>query len=262
MMLIFFFWRLVDSVIACLASLAIPYLGFFPYKEIFADYHLPRFISGLANFDGAQYLLIVREGYNQFTQAYFPIYPLLIKFVSFIVPNHLLSGLLISNLCFLIGLYFFKQYLMREGEETSPLQVIIFLLLFPTSFFFGALYTEGLFFLLTVLVLWGLQQKKYWLVALMGFLAALTRFVGVFLMIPIGIHVLQNQISRPKVDQPLAEKIKNQNYRSKFKNKNNYYLLTPLLGLLSYMLYLWKTTGDALFFFHSQPVFGANRSTH
>ncbi|OIP82977.1 hypothetical protein AUK04_03950 [Candidatus Roizmanbacteria bacterium CG2_30_33_16] len=280
-MLYFLISRVIDLIIARIASMFIPYLGFFPYKEIFSDYKLPSFISSFANFDGAQYLIIIREGYNNLTQAYFPLYPLFVKFLSPLFSNnHLLTGLLLSNLSFLIALKLFKQF-----NNINNL-TILFLLLFPTSFFFGALYTEGLFFLLVILVLWGLQKKKYWLVAIAGFLAALTRLIGVFLIIPIGFHIInQYQIS----------KIKNQNHSLKVKDKNNthispvtgykfhgfnvtrytlhvsrffhllttiYYLLTPILGLLTYMTYLWKTTGDPLFFFNSQPVFGANRSTY
>lgn len=278
-MIIFFIWKLVDLIIAYFSIKIIPYLGFFPYKEIFLDYKLPNFITNFANFDGAQYLIIIREGYNQFTQAYFPLYPLLVKFISPVfLNNHLLTGLLLSNLCILIGLLFFWKYLTLRARKISPIQIIIFLLLFPTSFFFGALYTEGLFFLLMVLVLWGLQNKKYRLVAIAGFLAALTRFVGVFLIIPIGFHFLRlhtpvpspssAQLSFGRAQQEGKKKNIQLILNLKFKISNflrllttNYYLLTPILGLLTYMAYLWKTTGDPLFFFNTQPVFGANRST-
>ena len=207
----FFIWRIVDTVIAYISSILIPYLGFFPYKEIFMDYKLSSFISSFANFDGAQYLIIIREGYNNLTQAYFPLYPLLVRFISPIfVSNHLLAGLLLSNLCFLIGLFFFWKYLIiltgrdslrRNDNKASNVNnsTILFLLLFPTSFFFGALYAEGLFFLLTALVLWGLKNKKYWLVVISGLLAALTRFIGVFLIIPIGFHLIsESQKSKVK----------------------------------------------------------------
>src|SRR3989338_5625766 len=39
-------------------------------------------------------------------------------------------------------------------------------------------------------------------------------------------------------------------------------ILSPILGLGLYCFYLWKTTGDPLFFLTSQPIFGANRSSH
>jgi hypothetical protein len=38
--------------------------------------------------------------------------------------------------------------------------------------------------------------------------------------------------------------------------------LAPLLGLGIYCFYLWQTTGDPFFFLTSQPIFGANRSSH
>lgn len=38
-------------------------------------------------------------------------------------------------------------------------------------------------------------------------------------------------------------------------------ILSPIVGLASYCYYLFKTTGDAFFFFSSQSAFGANRTT-
>ena len=37
--------------------------------------------------------------------------------------------------------------------------------------------------------------------------------------------------------------------------------LSPAFGFGIYTFYLWRTTGDPLMFFNSQPAFGANRST-
>lgn len=154
-MFYFLISRVIDLIIARIASMFIPYLGFFPYKEIFSDYKLPSFISSFANFDGAQYLIIIREGYNNLTQAYFPLYPLFVKFLSPLFSNnHLLTGLLLSNLSFLIALKLFKQF-----NNINNL-TILFLLLFPTSFFFGALYTEGLFFFISYSSFMGIAKEK------------------------------------------------------------------------------------------------------
>jgi len=46
--------------------------------------------------------------------------------------------------------------------------LLFFILTFPTSFFFGAVYTEGLFFLLFALTLYFLKKENYWLVSLFG----------------------------------------------------------------------------------------------
>src|SRR3989344_1173973 len=106
-LLFFIAFRLVDWLISYLAPFFIPYLGFFPYKELALNYNLPEFLTALANFDGAHYLLIA-----QYQQAFFPLYPLLIRWLSPIFfNNHLLTALIISNISFLLGLFIFSKYL-------------------------------------------------------------------------------------------------------------------------------------------------------
>ncbi|MBI4974085.1 hypothetical protein HZC27_05760 [Candidatus Roizmanbacteria bacterium] len=250
--LIFLAWRLFDFFIAFLTPRFIPYLGFFPYGEIFKEYGLPSFISSFANFDGAQYLTLVREGYNTYTQAYFPLYFLLVKAVALLFPtpnavrahNDMLSAVLVSNVFFFFGLLLFKKYIaMLIGGANK--WTIFFLLLFPTSFFFGAVYTEGLFFFLCIGSLYFLKKKNYWLAALFAALSSATRLMGIFLFIPFLFHF---------VDLKLIK-----NFKLKIKNL---VILSPFIGFGIYCLYLWKTVGDPFFFFHVQPVFGANRSTN
>ncbi|MEK7079212.1 MAG: hypothetical protein AAB929_04030, partial [Patescibacteria group bacterium] len=240
------------------------------------------FISSFANFDGAQYLTLVREGYNTYTQAYFPLYFLLVKAVALLFPtpgairahNDMLSAVLVSNVFFVLGLFLFKKYLLSfraEGERSSDRRerktlsldfsvasllrndsvawAIMFLLLFPTSFFFGAVYTEGLFFFLCIGSLYFLKKKNYWLAGLFAALSSATRLMGIFLIIPFFL----SQIS----------KVKSQKLKSKIKSLKMFsFVLSPLIGFGVYCLYLWKTVGDPLFFFRVQPVFGANRSTN
>jgi Gpi18-like mannosyltransferase len=239
-LILFLIWRFVDFLIIYFAPKFIPYLGFFPYKDQLVNYHLPGWISSLANFDGLHYVLIAKNSYSQFEQAFFPLYPLLIRFLSpLFFNNQLLAGLIISNVSFLLGLWFFVKYL-KIGNLKSKIWSLIFLILFPTSFFFGAVYTEGLFFLLVILSLYFLKKNKYLLVIFFTFLASLTRLMGIFLIIPIIFNFIE-------------------------KNKRKKLLLlvfAPILGLGLYCFYLLKTTGDPLYFLTTQPLFGANRSTH
>ena len=248
--------RFLDIVVSYFSPQIIAYLGFFPYKEILTEYHLPQFISSFANFDGAHYLLIARQGYSQYEQAFFPLYPLLIRYLSpLFANNHLVTALLISNVSFFIGLLVFSKYLRLISinfNKSRSVSVLLFLLLFPTSFFFGSVYTEGLFFLLFILTLYFLKKEKYILVAIFAFLASLTKLIGVFLIIPIFLSQISN--------------LKYQIHSSKLKTKNNWKfllaLISSILGLGIYSLYLLKTTGDPLFFLHSQWAFGANRSSN
>ncbi|MEK7494973.1 MAG: hypothetical protein AAB569_01760 [Patescibacteria group bacterium] len=260
---LFFFWRIFDFIIIFFSQKIIPYLGFFPYKDQLPGFNLPSWISALANFDGLHYISIARNGYAQYEQAFFPLYSILIKFLTpLFFNNQLLTGLLISNVSFLIGLFIFSKYLklMSSNNQQFNNLTIVFILLFPTSFFFGAVYTEGLFFLLLISTLYFLKKENYLAVIVFAFLTSLTRLVGVFLIVPIVFHLIQ-RIVPPKVGDN-NQTMKQLNNGFILNTKYLILALSPLLGLGLYCLYLFKTTGDPLFFLTSQPIFGANRSSH
>ncbi len=250
MIIIGFFcvWSLINFLTIYFIPFFIPYLGFFPYKDQFS-FHLPTWLSGLANFDGLHYLLIAKNGYSQYEQAFFPLYPVIIRFLSPVFNNNqIIPGLIISNLCFFISLFIFKKYL--EALKIKSFWPIIFLLTFPTSFFFQAVYTEGLFLLLLIVCLYSLKKEQYFFAGLIAILASLTRLVGIFLTIPFLVQFFEKW-SRTKPSD-----------RAKFNLGGWLWLImSPLVGLFFYRFYLWKTTSDPLFFFTSQPAFGANRST-
>ncbi|KKP67609.1 MAG: hypothetical protein UR68_C0008G0011 [Candidatus Roizmanbacteria bacterium GW2011_GWA2_35_19] len=275
--LLFIIWRVVDFLIIYFAPRFIPYLGFFPYREQLVTLHKPIFLTPLANFDGINYIVIATQQYHQYIQAFFPLYPTLIRLLLPIFKDGLVAGLIVSNVSFLVGLYVFYKYLKLTMVNFSRLQsklIILFILAFPTSFFFGAVYTEGLFFLLLISTLYFLKKESYFLVGFFAILASLTRFVGVFLVIPIIFHWLSKSF---RGISHLAETEKSSDKRERNPRFAGFLTrlivgfemtwkviiitLSPLFGLGLYCFYLWKTTGDPLFFLNVQPVFGANRST-
>lgn len=237
----------IYSLVSFFAQKVIPYLGFFPYKELLVEYGLPSWISSFANFDGIHYLLIAKQNYSQWEQAFFPLYPLFIHIVGYIIPNYLVGALFISNCTLLFGLVFFNKFIRELKIKTSwPL---FFLLSFPTAFYFGMVYTESLFFILLILSLFFLHKKRYVAAGIFAGLSSATRLIGIFLIIPFFFHFLTDIRNVLKNTKPSAFNFV-------------FVLISPFIGLISYMGYLWKTTGDPLFFFNSQPIFGANRSTH
>ncbi len=244
-LLAFLLLKLQNLLTAHLAPSFIKYLGHFSHPKVLDYFSLPKFIESFANFDGLFYIRISRQGYEQFEQAFFPLFPVLINKLSlFFAYNHLLTGLLISNLSFLIGLFVFKKYLDSVLKNNNKVfWTIVFLITFPTAFFFGALYTEGLFFLFVVLTFYFLKKENYLLTSLFAFLAATTRFIGLFLVVPIVLYIFLKEkklnFNLPKLTATFA----------------------PVLGLGSYGFYLWKTFGDPLLFFTSQTAFSAGRST-
>lgn len=239
--ILFAIWRLLDICIAALAPQLLPYGGVFSHPGILWAFNLPSYIRSFANFDGIFYLRIAQHGYSQFEQAFFPFYPFLIRFFAPIFGNnHLLTGLLISNGAFFGGIYLFSRYLsviLKPAQSNQIRQTLLLLLAFPTSFFFGSVYTEGVFFLLVTACFYALAQKKYTLAFLTALLASLTRLIGVFLIIPILL--------------------------SDWRSRKSWFAGTgPMVGLGLYMAYLYRSTGDPLNFFHVQTAFGAGRSTN
>ena len=215
-------------------------------KPIDLTSQVPNFIQDSANFDGINYLHIAKYGYGLYQQAFFPLFPLLIKLVSFVTNNnYFIAGLIISNLSFLIGIVVFKKYLGSISKNPSKITwILLFLLAFPTSFFFGAVYTESLFFLLFVSALYFTQEKRYWLVIACCILASMTRLMGVFLLIPVLFTVINQKKHIHFTDWKIILAI-----------------LSPGLGLLTYMLYLTYTVGNPLAFYSTQSNFNAGRTT-
>ncbi len=192
------------------------------------------------NFDGVHYLSIAQHGYQQFQQAFFPLYPLLIRGYStiFYTPPHVVA-LLIARISFFFSLLFFFRYVARENRRTAW-WTIMFVLVFPTSFFFAASYTESLFLLLSVLTLLCARSRMWFLAGMFGMLAAATRFFGIFLWPLVWWHY--NTLD------------------TKRRFRDFVFVCLVPIGLVTYMTYLQLTTADAFAFFHAQPAFGAGRS--
>lgn len=245
----FIFWRILLFGLAWLGSQLLPFSPRFPYADVLLmNSGLPDWIWSFANFDGVHYLTIAQKGYAaQFTQVFFPVYPLIVSLITLLTPfkNLIVSGLLLSNILFLFALILFWKLLALDYSKDTIQWTIIFLLSFPVSFFFGALYTESLFLFLILLSFYLGRKKKWWLAGIVGGIASGVKFVGIFLLPALLWEWHQ-------------EKIKNSRL-TLYALRSPIIYLVPL-GLISYMIYLQLQFGDWLYFWHAQPVFGAERT--
>ncbi len=244
-----FIFLVLNLVVIYLAQQYVPYnTRGFPYKDFVDQYHLPLLLQPLANFDGAQYIIVAADKYFTYQQAYFPLYPVLIRlFAPLAQYNYAITGILLSVMSFVGGLFVLHKLARSVYPETnlnkSTLHPMIpLLLVLPCSFFFMAVYTESLFLLFTLGTIYCVYTRKSLFASLFGYLAALTRFAGILLLLPIGVELLV--------------------HHKKYSVKQMVVLfMGPIAGLLTYMSYLYFTTHDALAFIHSQTAFSNNRST-
>lgn len=242
-------WRLFILVVSFVAIQLIPFKYSFPYTERLLEPQGHPLFWSLANFDGVHYLGIADNGYfAQFTQAFFPLYPLLIKLNSYLIQNHIVSGYLISISSLIAFTYLLHKLITLDYSHKIATKTLFYYLIFPTSFFFAAVYTESIFMLFVIGSLYSARKKRWLLAGLLGGLASATRLFGILLLPTLIIELwLQNK----KKSLPTLIKTGWTSIAS---------ISLSASGLLLYMRYLSINFSDAFYFLNAQPAFGAQRT--
>ena len=143
--------------------------------------------GGWLHWDGRHYQSIATEGYTFVgadypTVAFFPLYPLLIRLAMPLTGGSVaLAALLVSHVALFAALLLLYDLLAHDFGPTVAWRTILLLLVFPTSLFFGAAYSESLALLLVVAVLGALRRRHWWLAGVAGGLLALARLPGIML---------------------------------------------------------------------------------
>jgi hypothetical protein len=189
-------FRFVSAVLAFFANTAFPP----PATNQVPLFDRPSpFWDQFARYDSGWYYQIARNGYEFVAGgpsvgvgkpgkiAYFPLYPLLMRYAGRLFGRSpfdtYLGGIVVSWTAFalaMVGVYMVARLdLSRRQAERAALLTAIF----PFAFFYGMVYTESLFLLLTVFTFYGFRTRRWAVAALCGALATATRLNGV-LMLP------------------------------------------------------------------------------
>lgn len=209
-----------------------------------------------ARHDSAWYFSIAYTGYSfekqkQSNVSFFPLYPMLMRLgnniLEKILPGiilyyrYLISGTLISVFSLFIALiYLFKILKLEKYKSDIGFLVIFFILIFPTSYFFTSVYSESLYLMLIVLCFYFHKKEHYLFAGLSGYLASLTRFTGIFLLVPIIYDYINNY--------------KNLDTKKTFRRLFPVFLIPA--GLISYMYFLSNKFGDPFLFIKTQENWG------
>jgi hypothetical protein len=198
-----------------------------------------------ANWDGEWYANIAQQGYffdrdKHSNVAFFPLLPLLGQSVSSLSGLDVAQSMvLVSNACLLVSFVLLSGYVRDRLGLTDSQDVAMVLLLFglwPTTVFFRMAYSESLFVMLSLLVLFGARQRwpLTFLAAIAG-LATATRSVGVALVPVVWLCVWKRDGTWLRKLLRIAA-------------------LTPIAvwGLAGFMAYQWILFDDLLAFVHAQ----------
>lgn len=181
------------------------------------------YLSWVTYWDSGHYINIAQNGYTYPQQAFFPLWPLLIKIITSLgLPLYVATYSLVLLLGVSTFVLFFVLAKMLVGADRAKWVLILFAC-FPSTMFLLAGYTEALFMTASLASFILLEKKSYLLSAIFGGLASMTRLVGA----AVAIAYMLLQI-------PFHKKI--------------LYFVTSLSGVLFYMLYLQVQFGDALLF--------------
>ncbi len=204
------------------------------------------FLGYWAHWDGAWYSQIATEGYGERapeSTAFFPLYPMLVRFGSGLLGGPALWGVLISLLCTALALFFVYRVAEKVYDARAARAATLALAFFPTAFFLNAVYTEALFLALTAGAVWAASVRRDLLLAgVFGALAAATRNVGVLLLIPLLFEWLT--------------------HRREFGARGLAGLSLVPLGLAGYAFFLWGRFGDPLLFARQQEDYWERELTN
>lgn len=213
-----------------------------------------------SRWDSGFYQDIARSGYwYESSQSYsavvfFPLYPLLIRLAALVLGDLVLAGVVVSHLCLLGALIIiYRLALLEMGDEPSARRAILYLSVFPTAFFFGAVYTESTFLLLAAGCVYLARQRRWLPAALLGALATATRLVGVALYVFLLVEWWT--VYGPAVRTRFT--VNHHDSPDHLRRKALATLLViqlSLAGLLLFMLYLSQRFGDPLLFMNAQAA--------
>ncbi|SDI80794.1 hypothetical protein [Paenibacillus typhae] len=229
------------------------FVGFTSRYLLHPDDSLINNMIGIwAQWDAGWYDNIAEKGYatdygynpyfgNQANYAFFPLYPMLIRFlvVLFNLKDYNVAGIIISNVFFVISSIYLYKISRLYYDEKQSFQVFLWFVAFPANFLFSCVLTEALYFSLVLICFYYAKKNKWFIVGLSGFFLALTRNLGVFIIVPLLLQYLVN--------------VKFKLFEIKY---NVIYLLMIPAGFVAWGGYLYHITGDFLMFKNVQNTWG------
>lgn len=239
--LLFLVSRIALEVIGLLA------VFYFPSAETFSRgrdlrYHHPQpvWVEIWARWDSEWYLLIADRGYSsheyfrdqgggrylpQEASKFFPGYPLAVRAASLVVRNSILAGFLVSNAFCLLFLFYFSRLALKFLEANQALRASFYYIVFPTSFYLSAVYSESMFLAAAVAAFYYVEERRLLPAMLACAVAVLTRSQG-FLLLPPLVWLAWSRFPERKIQGMIGMAV------------------GGILPVLGYLLYVQETFGS------------------
>jgi hypothetical protein len=201
-------------------------------------------INALGQYDSQWYLKIADTGYpdhppfvfkenikvmDGLLYNFFPLFPLSIVVVNFLIHNVQLSAFIVNNLILLAIVYSLYYVVSIWFSKKAAFRTILLIMLFPFSVFLRGYYSESLRLLLFIWFCYGLTQKKYLVSAISVGLLCITSGISL-LLLPFYYGVLLGNRKKISVQKIFL------------------YAIAAVIPFILWMVFCYVRTGDPFIF--------------
>jgi hypothetical protein len=207
-----------------------------------------RLAEIFAAWDSGWYFDIANRGYyfnanGQSSIAFFPLYPMVMRAVAWPLGGTekmiWVAGILVSCTAFVLALLVLHRLTERVvGDREAAGRAVLYLAVFPFSFFFSRVYAESIFLLTTVLAVSRAHDGHWWRAGGWGALATVARPNGILIGLPLACMALAGRPAARELGRRFAA-----------------LLLVPL-ALAGYCAYVYTLSGDPLAWLSAQEHWG------
>ncbi|MCA1656408.1 MAG: hypothetical protein LC713_01630 [Actinobacteria bacterium] len=259
--------RALLAFVACAAAtylvmaLVVPHLPLAKSGEVAPRFTGPTWLKGWAQWDSGWYFSIAGGGYSYFPGdqspiAFFPAYPVLIRWVSHLVHDGYVAGILITLVAGAGLVVMLLAWLRDRLSPTAAWTALGIFLLYPYTFYlYGVVYADAVFIAAILGAFLLLESDHPWLAGLAGAVATAARPLGPVLVIGLVVRALERRGAlRPQgggvVDLRRAR-------------PGDLGVLLSVGGLVAWCAYLWAKFGDPIAFITNQEAWhqGAGPAT-
>lgn len=212
--------------------------------------------------DSLWYMDIAQNGYSvamkladypdQTNFPFFPLYPLLMRFLGYFTGGDaFIAGLIVSNSCLILACYLLYKLAEMEWGSAIARRSVKYLFLFPVSFILSGVFTESLYLCLSLSCFYLAKRRRWWLAGLCGGLLSATRTLGVLIALPLLVEYIRSKdFNFTSFSRTNFRFI---NLRERLRLNALFVFLIPT-GLLAFSYYNYRLTGDFLFFKTNQAA--------
>ena len=203
-------------------------------------------------YDAEWYLTIATRGYQPLTSGHFdmrpgfmPLYPALVAAATALVRDPVVAGLLVANAMLVAFLALLYRLVDDEFGDAAAMRAVWLYLLFPTSFFLSAPYSESTLLAAIAASFVAARRRRWGLAALGSAAAVVARPLGVVAAVATVAEWTWQRLRAP--EPPPFDRIR--------VGHLLVLVVAPALALLVYLAHARATFGDPLAIFPVQTLY-------